>query len=366
MRLLGFIIDMILMIISLFAIMLIFDKILGKENLNKTNISLFIFFLYQWLYFAIFESSKQSGTIGAILIKIKVYDETKKRITFGKASVRHLSLMLLPFGFMTIPFSKSGKCIHDYIAQTIVLEIKNNYVFRISSHKNIFESLLIQLIGKPLEKAFDLFAYYFNLVNYAVYETKLLFNPKIRLTISEFNSNLSTKFKNITNLTFAFHLTLFSIVFALNKFNILHSNTKTLKLFKNYNSDELEYAFTFISATSFIVGLFLFIIIGKLWVWIFDNGKLDSKEFDKYFINEYNVLFIFILLFNIISVSINRPMLVYFVSAIFIFHLIFFFRTISKEIEVNKFVKAISNTISIIFLWTLMTVVAFFCTFGLN
>jgi len=78
-----------------------------------------------WLYFAIMESSKNQGTVGKLILKIKVVDQQGEAITFGKATLRHLgrilSMLTFLIGFIIIFFTKKQQCLHDLIAKTLVI-----------------------------------------------------------------------------------------------------------------------------------------------------------------------------------------------------------------------------------------------------
>ncbi|MCF8413265.1 MAG: RDD family protein [Melioribacteraceae bacterium] len=84
-----------------------------------------IFFLIQWLYFAIMESSKHQATVGKIVLRIKVTDIFDRRISFGKASGRFfgkiLSGLFLMFGFIMAAFTEKKQALHDMLASCLVV-----------------------------------------------------------------------------------------------------------------------------------------------------------------------------------------------------------------------------------------------------
>ncbi len=82
--------------------------------------------LINWLYFSIFESSKSQGTPGKLAVGIVVANEEAQRISFASATVRflakYLSTASLFVGWFMMLRTKRRQCLHDVIAQTVVLE----------------------------------------------------------------------------------------------------------------------------------------------------------------------------------------------------------------------------------------------------
>ncbi len=79
-----------------------------------------------WLYHALMESSKTQGTLGKMLVGIKVTDMYGNRIGFGKATGRYfaksfLSSILL-IGYIIAAFSEKRQALHDLLASTLVLK----------------------------------------------------------------------------------------------------------------------------------------------------------------------------------------------------------------------------------------------------
>ncbi len=77
-----------------------------------------------WFYFAGFESSARGATLGKRAMKLRVVDETGKRLSFGRASVRYFSKILSAFplllGYIMALFTKKTQALHDLIAETVV------------------------------------------------------------------------------------------------------------------------------------------------------------------------------------------------------------------------------------------------------
>ncbi|WP_406662460.1 RDD family protein [Methanolobus sp. ZRKC3] len=85
-----------------------------------------IFVLLRWLYFAIMESSSYQATFGKKLIGIKVTDVSGNRVTFMRATVRHLakilSRIIFYIGYFMIGFTEKKQGLHDIIAGCLVID----------------------------------------------------------------------------------------------------------------------------------------------------------------------------------------------------------------------------------------------------
>lgn len=81
--------------------------------------------LVPWLYFALLESSKNQATLGKMAARIIVADLHGERITFARATLRHvskfLSLILVFTGFFCIAYTKYHQGLHDVISACLVL-----------------------------------------------------------------------------------------------------------------------------------------------------------------------------------------------------------------------------------------------------
>jgi len=86
---------------------------------------LIITIIFDWLYHAIFESSKLKATPGKLLMRMAVLDKNLKRISFNKANIRYwgklLSSLFLFIGFIEISFTEKKQGLHDFIAGTLVV-----------------------------------------------------------------------------------------------------------------------------------------------------------------------------------------------------------------------------------------------------
>ncbi|MBI3474259.1 MAG: RDD family protein [Acidobacteria bacterium] len=81
--------------------------------------------LLVWLYRAGMESSHFQGTLGKLAVQIKVTDLEGNRISFERATGRHLAKFLsalsLGVGYLMVGFTLQKQGLHDRIAGTRVL-----------------------------------------------------------------------------------------------------------------------------------------------------------------------------------------------------------------------------------------------------
>ncbi len=79
-----------------------------------------------WFYFALLESSVKQGTLGKMIVGIKVTDNEGKRISFARATGRYfakyISAIFFSFGFIMAAFTAKKQALHDLIADTLVLD----------------------------------------------------------------------------------------------------------------------------------------------------------------------------------------------------------------------------------------------------
>ena len=83
------------------------------------------FFSFDWLYYAIMESSNLQATLGKLALGIKVTDLEGNRITFGRASGRHfakmISNMTAYIGYVLAAFTERKQALHDMIAGCLLV-----------------------------------------------------------------------------------------------------------------------------------------------------------------------------------------------------------------------------------------------------
>jgi uncharacterized RDD family membrane protein YckC len=82
--------------------------------------------MISWLYFALMESSKSQGTVGKLVLKIKVTDYSYQRISFARASGRYfgkfVSNFILLIGYIMAGFTEKKQALHDMMASCYVIK----------------------------------------------------------------------------------------------------------------------------------------------------------------------------------------------------------------------------------------------------
>lgn len=79
-----------------------------------------------WLYYALFESSKQGGTLGKMAVGIMVTTYTGERISFGRATGRYfariITNMTMLIGYIMAGFTERKQALHDILANCVVIK----------------------------------------------------------------------------------------------------------------------------------------------------------------------------------------------------------------------------------------------------
>jgi len=80
--------------------------------------------VFNWLYYAGFESSYLKATPGKRLLGIYVTDYAGQRLSFGQATGRHfakiISGVILGIGYIMAGVTEKGQALHDTIAECLV------------------------------------------------------------------------------------------------------------------------------------------------------------------------------------------------------------------------------------------------------
>jgi uncharacterized RDD family membrane protein YckC len=89
-------------------------------------LKLFILALaFNWLYFALLESSAWQATIGKKTLGLEVTDLAGQRISFARATGRYfgkiISAMIFMVGFIMAGFTAQKQALHDMMAGTLVM-----------------------------------------------------------------------------------------------------------------------------------------------------------------------------------------------------------------------------------------------------
>jgi uncharacterized RDD family membrane protein YckC len=85
-----------------------------------------VFFILQWLYFAVMESSPRQATFGKSVMSLRVTNSEGQRISFGHATGRFFAKIVsgmvpLAIGYIMAGFTERKQALHDMIAGTLVL-----------------------------------------------------------------------------------------------------------------------------------------------------------------------------------------------------------------------------------------------------
>lgn len=127
-RFIAAIIDSFIIIIVIIMIAKVFHSIFpegvgGSEVVDALMFS--IVFFPEWFYFSIMESSSRQGTLGKILLGIKVTDLEGGRISFWRATARFFgkipSSVIFGIGFFMAAFTKQKQALHDMMAGCLVV-----------------------------------------------------------------------------------------------------------------------------------------------------------------------------------------------------------------------------------------------------
>lgn len=82
-------------------------------------------YVIAWLYEALLTSSSYQGTLMKYALGLKVTDLEGNRISFGRATGRHLakilSLLTLLIGYIMAAFTERKQALHDMMASTVVV-----------------------------------------------------------------------------------------------------------------------------------------------------------------------------------------------------------------------------------------------------
>jgi uncharacterized RDD family membrane protein YckC len=82
-------------------------------------------FAASWLYYAVLESGSYQGTLGKMVINLKVTDMEGERISFARASGRFFGKILSSFviyiGYIMIGITEKKQGLHDILAGCLVV-----------------------------------------------------------------------------------------------------------------------------------------------------------------------------------------------------------------------------------------------------
>lgn len=121
-RLAAHLIDFVITIIALFTVTIPLALITGNGSVPFLDL---FFFVAVWLYYALMESSSNQGTLGKMIVGIKVTDMQGSRIGFGRATARRFAKMVSTFsfgvGYIMAGFTQKKQALHDLLVETLVV-----------------------------------------------------------------------------------------------------------------------------------------------------------------------------------------------------------------------------------------------------
>jgi len=129
-RMVAIIIDSFILTFVAFAVMFTIGFFIGgilsnPEVMQKINsFGMLIDVVIVWLYFAIQESGEAQATVGKRVMSIYVTSKAGDRLSFAQATIRYFSKYLssiLMIGFIMAAFTKNKQALHDFIADTLVV-----------------------------------------------------------------------------------------------------------------------------------------------------------------------------------------------------------------------------------------------------
>ncbi len=86
----------------------------------------FINILIGWIYSTVMESMPKQGTLGKLIVGIKVTDKLGRRISFARATGRYFakffSAAFLMIGYIMAAFTAKKQAFHDIVAETLILD----------------------------------------------------------------------------------------------------------------------------------------------------------------------------------------------------------------------------------------------------
>ncbi|HOG91928.1 MAG TPA: RDD family protein [Smithella sp.] len=154
-------IDQIIGLLGMLPIIFILGRLLipttGDVRYNEAQWNGLIWavgIIFTWIYYALMESSSYQGTVGKMVLGIKVTDMNGNRIGFGKATGRHfgkiISGIILFAGFFMVASTKKRQGLHDIMAGCLVVNrVPETSVSEEAEEKEITAKVAFNHLSSP-------------------------------------------------------------------------------------------------------------------------------------------------------------------------------------------------------------------------
>lgn len=109
-----------LLVVGVFFAFAFVVGMFGDDHESLGGILFLCWLAGMWVYFAAFLAFAQGATPGKKLLKIKVTRTSGGGVSFGRATLRFFG-RFIPFGLFFALFNNRKQCLHDLIADTIVV-----------------------------------------------------------------------------------------------------------------------------------------------------------------------------------------------------------------------------------------------------
>ena len=131
-RVAAWLIDSIIGLIGMLPIVFILGRLLihptgdvGYNEAQWNGLGASVGIIFSWIYYALMESSSYQGTVGKMVLGIKVTDMYGNRIGFGRATGRYfgkfISGLILCVGYIMGAFTQKRQGLHDIMAGCLVV-----------------------------------------------------------------------------------------------------------------------------------------------------------------------------------------------------------------------------------------------------
>jgi uncharacterized RDD family membrane protein YckC len=197
-RVAAWLIDQIIGLLGMLPIIFILSRLLiptrgdgGYIEAQLNGLSTSVGIIFSWIYYALMESSSHQGTVGKIVLGIKVTDMNGNRIGFGKATGRHfgkiISVIILFAGFIMVASTKKKQGLHDIMSGCLIVNRRPETVSEEAEEEKKKRELDHQVNMSELQRLSDKYDDYKDTI---ISEVKKTLKTKEELQILEAQSRL--------------------------------------------------------------------------------------------------------------------------------------------------------------------------------